>query len=95
MKVQKIKLNSYDVTWIVFDDNHLPIKPITEFDRHLNNVDKSPCTVKSYAYCLKLFWDYLAEKDLDWKTINLARLAGLVGWLRQSREPAQIVDLVE
>jgi len=27
MKVQKIKLNSYDVTWIV-DNNHLPIKTI-------------------------------------------------------------------
>ncbi|HRD70526.1 MAG TPA: hypothetical protein PK657_10310 [Legionella sp.] len=46
MKVQKIKLSSYDVTWIVLDDNHLPIKPITEFVRYLNNVDKSPCTEK-------------------------------------------------
>ncbi|WP_207385273.1 hypothetical protein, partial [Legionella feeleii] len=33
MKVQKIKLSSYHVTWIVLDDNHLPIKPITEFVR--------------------------------------------------------------
>ena len=33
MKVQKIKLSSYDVTWIVLDDHHLPIKPITEFIR--------------------------------------------------------------
>lgn len=95
MKVQKVKLSSYDVTWIVLDDNHLPIKPITEFVRYLNNVDKSPCTVKSYVYCLKLFWDYLADKELDWKTINLASLAGFVGWLRQSKEPAQIIDLHE
>lgn len=95
MKVQKIKLSSYDVTWIVLDDNHLPIKPITEFVRYLNNVDKSPCTVKSYAYCLKLFWDYLADKQLNWKTINLASLAGFVGWLRQSKKPAQIIDLLE
>ncbi|HBD7399127.1 hypothetical protein [Legionella longbeachae] len=55
MKVQKIKLSSYDVTGIVLDDNHLPIKPITEFVLYLNNVDKSPCTVKSYAYCLNYF----------------------------------------
>ncbi|MDI1352772.1 MAG: transposase, partial [bacterium] len=76
MKVQKIKLSCYDVTRIVLDDNHLPIKPITEFVRYLNNVDKSPCTVKSYTYCLKLFGDYLADKQLNWKTINLAILAG-------------------
>ncbi len=71
MKVQKIKLSSYEVTWLVLDDNYLPIKPITEFIRYVNNVDKSPCTVKGYAYCMKLFWDYLAEKQLIWKTINL------------------------
>ncbi|EEZ96900.1 hypothetical protein LLB_2101 [Legionella longbeachae D-4968] len=26
MKVQKIKLNSYDVTWIILNDNYLPIR---------------------------------------------------------------------
>jgi integrase/recombinase XerD len=93
MKVQKIKLSSCDVTWIVLDDNHFPIKPITEFVRYLNNVDKSPCTVKSYTYCLKLFWDYLADKQLNWKTINLANLAGFVGWLRQPKESPQVIDL--
>ncbi|WP_296618851.1 hypothetical protein [Marivirga sp.] len=43
MKVQKIKLSPHDFSWLVLDDNHLPIKPITEFIRYLNNVDKSPC----------------------------------------------------
>lgn len=50
MKVQKIKLSSCDVTWIVLDDNHLSIKPITKFFCYLNNLDRSPCTVKSYTY---------------------------------------------
>ncbi|HHF7376096.1 hypothetical protein [Legionella bozemanae] len=36
MKVQKIKLSSYDVTKRVLDDNHLP-KSIIEFVRYLNN----------------------------------------------------------
>jgi len=44
---------------------------------------------------LKLFWDYLVNKQLNWQTINLASLAGFVGWLRQSKEPAQIIDLHE
>lgn len=52
MKVQKIKLSPYDYSWLVLDNNHLPIKPITEFIRYLNNVDKSPITVKSYAHHL-------------------------------------------
>ena len=95
MKVQKIKLNAFDVTWLVLDNNHLPIKPITEFIRYLNNIDKSPYTVKSYAYCLKLFWEYLTLNQLNWHAINLADLAGFVGWLRQSKTNNQIIDLFE
>jgi hypothetical protein len=38
MKVQKIKLSSYDVTWIVLDDIHLPIKPITELVLYLRGM---------------------------------------------------------
>lgn len=49
MKVQKIKLSPYDVSWLVLDNNHLPI---TEFIRYLNNIDKSPFTVRSYAHGL-------------------------------------------
>lgn len=59
MKVQKIKLSPYEYSWLVLDNKHLPIKPITEFIRYLNNVDKSPFTVRSYAYHLKLYWEFL------------------------------------
>lgn len=30
MKVQKIKLSPYDYSWLVLDNNHLPVKPIIE-----------------------------------------------------------------
>lgn len=95
MKVQKIKLNSCDYTWLVLDNNHLPVKPITEFIRYLNNVDKSPCTIRSYAYHLKLFWEFLNEKEINWIEINLASLAAFVGWLRNHNKDERIIDLVE
>ncbi|WP_205881617.1 hypothetical protein [Legionella longbeachae] len=50
---------------------------------------------KKLCVLFKLFWDYLADKQLDWKTINLASLAGFVGWLRQTKEPVQVIDLHE
>lgn len=53
----------------------MPIKPITEFIRYLNNVEKSPFTVGSYAYHLKLFWEFLDVKQLDWTKINLSSLS--------------------
>ena len=96
MKVQKVKLNVYDYTWLVLDDNYLPIKPITEFIRYLNNVDKSPFTVRSYAYHLKLYWEFLDSKKLDWTNIKLSHLAAFVGWLRElNNQSPQVVDLIE
>lgn len=31
----KIKLNDHDYSWLVLDNNYLPVKPITDFIRYL------------------------------------------------------------
>ncbi|HAU1249188.1 TPA: hypothetical protein F8R87_05155 [Legionella pneumophila] len=95
MKVQRIKLSAYDYSWLVLDNNHLPIKPITEFIRYLNNVEKSPFTVRSYAYHLKLFWEFLDVRQLDWTKINLSSLSDFVAWLRKLNCNDQVIDLFE
>ena len=95
MKVQKIKLSPYEYSWLVLDNKHLPIKPITEFIRYLNNVDKSPFTVRSYAYHLKLYWEFLDYKQIDWVKVNLSQLAAFVGWLRELDNNSTVVDLIE
>lgn len=94
MKVQRIKLSAHEYSWLVLDNTYLPIKPITEFIRYLNNVDKSPCTIRSYAYHLKLFWEFIDEKQINWIEINLASLAAFVGWLRNHKKDEQIIDLL-
>lgn len=95
MKVQKIKLSPYDYSWLVLDDWHLPVKPITEFIRYLNNVDKSPFTVRSYAYHLKLYWEFLQTRQLDWTKISLSGLAAFVGWLRELDNEPRVINITE
>ena len=36
MKVQKVRLDVNHVTWLVLDDNYLPVKPIFKFIHFLN-----------------------------------------------------------
>ncbi|HAT8621054.1 site-specific integrase [Legionella pneumophila serogroup 1] len=96
MKVQKIKLSPYDYSWIVLDNNHLPIKPITDFIRYLNNIDKSPFTVRSYAHHLKLYWEFLEAKQLNWVKINLSGLAAFVGWLCElNAQDSMVIDITD
>jgi integrase/recombinase XerD len=44
---------------------------------------------------LKLFWEFLEEKQINWIEINLANLAGFVGWLRNHNKAERIIELIE
>lgn len=83
MKVQKIRLEPhYQPHWIVIDDDYLPIEPISNYLSFLHTIDKSPYTIRTYAYHLKIFWGYLIHYQLEWKAMNADRLIHFVATLR-------------
>ena len=82
MKVQRIYIAENHYSWLVLDDNHLPIKPIESFIRYLDHTEKSPNTAQCYANHLKLFWEYLTLHQKDWAHIRVDDLASFVYWLR-------------
>jgi site-specific recombinase XerD len=77
---------------MVLDDEYLPIKPIENFLAYCENIERSPNTIRSYAHHLKLFWEYLRDANLDWKSANtLDIIADFVAWLRcPTRYPHQL-----
>lgn len=90
MLIQKGQLpDSNRPIWIVLDDSYLPIEPIQKYLRYLDSLEKSPNTVRVYAHNLKLFWEFLRDKQLDWRKINLEHLSDFIHWLRNP-EPAVI-----
>ena len=86
MKVQKVQATATQLTWLVLDDNWLPIDPITEFLRYITNTEKSPNTIRSYANHLKLFWENLSCYTKDWQTIKISDLSYFINWLRHEHE---------
>ena len=84
MKVQRLKISDTDFTWLVLGNDLLPIKPIQEYIRFLNNLARSPNTVRSYANHLKLYWEYLDFIRKDWKDVKLNDFADFLTWLRQA-----------
>jgi integrase/recombinase XerD len=84
MKVQRIQIPGQDrVTWLVIGDDYLPIRPIQDYLTYLEHLERSPHTIRAYAYHLCLYWKYLQEAQLDWTNVGLSELAEFVSWLRQ------------
>ena len=83
MKVQKGTFpDARRPVWMVLDDDYLPIEPIQKYLHYLDSVGRSPNTIQTYAHNLKLFWEFLRDSHLDWRSVNLEELSNFIHWLR-------------
>lgn len=89
MKVQSVTLPSGKESWMVLDENYLPIQPIERYIRYMESLERSPNTVKNYAHNLKLYWEFLRDYRLAWDAIDAKHIAEFIYWLRNP-EPSTI-----
>src|SRR6266567_4188296 len=83
MKVQRIRFfDTNRSSWIVLGDDYLPVKPIVVFLKFMEDLGRSPNTIRATSFHLKLFWEYLRDECLDWKDVDIAHLAAFISWLR-------------
>jgi len=92
-KVQRAVLpDSNTMAWLVLGNDYLPIEPIQAFLEYLHNLNRSPNTIRSYAYHLKLYWDYLEDYKLVWTEVSITNLADFMLWLRNPM-PSGVVSM--
>ncbi|MGA5504961.1 site-specific integrase [Streptomyces umbrinus] len=83
MLVQRVALPTVRVdSWTVLGDDDVPVEPIERYLAYLTDVDRSPNTVRAYAYDLKDYWTFLAHQGLDWREVRLEDLGEYVVWLQ-------------
>jgi site-specific recombinase XerD len=83
--------------WLVLGEEYAPVEPIQRYLNHLVNLERSPNTVESYARYLKVYWEYVTERRLEWRNVSLEDLSEYMHWLRVgdtnviSMQPVQAV----
>lgn len=82
MKVTPITMPDGFKAWNVFASNGESVVAISQYLNYLYNLQKSPNTIRAYAYHLKHFWEFLSENSLNWEVIKLDQLATFITWLR-------------
>lgn len=88
-RAQRVVTPQGEVIWIVIDSCGDIAQPAVAYLRYLQNLERSPNTIKSYAGHLALFWDFLERSELNWKLLTLESLAEFMAWLR-SPEPGTV-----
>lgn len=67
---------------MLLDNDFLPVEPVQEFLDYLRNIERSPNTIRAYAYHLKLYWEFLEQNKFEWTEVKISDLAEFMAWLR-------------
>lgn len=83
MRVQRVTApGGGPESWTVVDDSFAVVAPVDDFLAYLTVIERSPGTVRSYAFDLRDYFEFLSAHGTDWRTVRLEHLGRFVGWLR-------------
>lgn len=90
MKVIEIRQTEGNKYMLLNNDGD-PVIPVVKYLKYLSNLGRAENTVKSYAYHLKLYFEFLSVEEIDYRQINIQTLATFISWLRT---PFQTFDVI-
>lgn len=82
MRVVEIETQEYQKRYVVIDDTGNLIEPIAQYLKYLDRINAARQTLRSYAFALRLYWEYISQQQIDWQQVTLDELSGFVLWLK-------------
>lgn len=84
MQVQRVVMpDTGVVSYTVLDAAFCPVPAVDAYLAYLTAVERSPNTVRAYAYDLRDFFAYLEVTGGDWQAATAEDVGGFVAWLRR------------
>lgn len=93
MQVVKVKLEKNKERYYVADDKGKPIEVIFKFIKFKDNTMYARNTLKQYCYHLKLYFEYLEQRKLEFQNVTIDELAHFVNWLQNPYQNTKIIPL--
>ncbi|HEX5402320.1 MAG TPA: tyrosine-type recombinase/integrase [Pseudonocardiaceae bacterium] len=81
MLVQRVVMPDDAESWTVLDDSYDVVEPVEQFLAHQAVIERSPQTVRSYAFDLRDFFWFLHRHKRNWSAVTLEDFGHFVGWL--------------
>lgn len=96
MKVLQISVSTVEgdkPRYILVDQGGQPVLPVIKYLKYMDNIGSSINTLRSYCFHLKLYFEYLVEKELVYDAISIDDLANFIGWLRKKHKSEKITTI--
>lgn len=93
MMVQRVLMPTTEAeSWTVVDDDLETVEPAEEYLAYLSAIERSPATVRAYAFSLKLWFEFLFLRGVAWDVVGVDSVAQFVAWLRAPADNVIVLD---
>lgn len=91
MEVVKLQTAEGKERYYVADDLGLPIQPVLKFIKFKDNTNYARNTLRMYCQHLKLYFEYLQQRELDFQAVTIDDLALFVNWLQTPYKSLKVI----
>jgi len=91
MRVQQVLMPDGSGSWTVLDDDGEPVPTVEAFLAHLQALDRSPTTLRTYATSLKLWLVFLSGLGVAVDEATVDHVSRFVAWLRAPAENVTVL----
>ena len=91
MRVQRVLMPDGSESWTVLGAGGEPVRAVEAFLAHLQALDRSPTTVRTYATSLKLWLEFLDRLGVAVDEATVEHVSRFVAWLRAPAENVTVL----
>ena len=93
MKVEEIMTPDNRTRYMLVDDYGESVAPALKFIKFKDNADKARNTLKAYCYHLKAFFEFLQQKDMDYRDVGIDEMAEFMRWLQNPHKSIKVSNI--
>jgi integrase/recombinase XerD len=79
-------------SWTVVDDSWVPVAPVERYLAYLAGIERSPNTVRAYAFGLRFWFEFVELRSLAWDQVGVEDVSRFVAWLRSPADNVIVLD---
>ena len=82
MQVEKLFTSTNKIRYMLVDKAGEPVEPVLRYIKFKDNSDSARNTLRAYCYHLRLFFEFLEQKGIDYRNCGIDDMAEFMRWLQ-------------